>query len=151
MKEESFIPQASIENKNREQIRSGELFDVSQFINAGRIKERYDYGQQLEILKDGLDVDWLFQKKGFADEEMEQWYGVFKKNGKIFFLEGCSGSDPGYSNFDGENPSEWLKDNLKDVYIFNNLQDLTDWIQEKRIFISSPDIGYELINSLSAN
>lgn len=106
-----------------------EFVDVTPFICAGRVlgKKYRDYGAQVEILRDALDVEWIVLEKD--DGYCCNWFGVFKKDGRWHLVNGYFGSCSTYDDFH-DDPVEWLLSYVKNIRAFSSKKIAMMWLRE---------------------
>jgi len=105
-----------------------EFVDMSPFIRHENLEESYCAGDQLEILKDAFDVEWVIQE---TDNDYQgEWFGVFKKDGRWHLVNGYFGSCSVCDDLEDSNPVEWLQDHVKNVRAFPTKEAIAKWLQK---------------------
>lgn len=127
-----------IENANDYQEKSQtrklpyEFIDLSPIIKRDRLEKYYDAFDELKILKDALDVQWVCSGEKIGNiEEDGYWYAVLKKDNGVFLLYGIH-SEASDEDLQTKNIENWFKINLGNVRAFSSTDALIKWLQNPK-------------------
>ena len=122
-----------------------EFVDMTPHIRHENLQSSYYAGEQLEILKDAFDAEWVIAEK--EDDYEGEYYAVFIKNGKWHIMNGYFGSCSGCDDLEGADPKQWLENYVKNVRAFDSKEALVKWLEETEDY-SYSDIKDEIVEKL---
>jgi len=103
-----------------------EFVDLMPFVRVNQLDRYYGAASQLELLADAFDVHWIV--KEMEDDWQGEWNAVFILEGRYHIMNGYFGSCSGCDDLEDENPMDWLRDYVKNVRAFDNVDDLIHWL-----------------------
>ena len=107
-----------------------QLVDLGSLANKENLKDSYWQGDEIQVLKDVLPVEWVAEgeNKDFNIDESGFWFVVFNNEGKVYLMNNVH-TELTDGDLNPDRISTWIDHTLEHAKAFPDRQHLIDWLK----------------------